>query len=155
LRNFPLRSIGTTWVVVLIISLGLVVPLVSVWVRPLVAVGTGLLSAAIFIPGALILAFNQGKIVPSVYPLAALILSTIGALAVPYVRPLFDKQQARSAATKSERERIERDLHDGAQQRLVALALELRLAERELARSDADTRTLLGAAVDSLQTAVL
>ena len=33
------------------------------------------------------------------------------------------------AAQQAERERIERDLHDGAQQRLLALALELRAAE--------------------------
>src|SRR5207302_1487924 len=36
------------------------------------------------------------------------------------------------AAADTERERIERDLHDGAQQGLVALALDLRLAEREV-----------------------
>jgi signal transduction histidine kinase len=53
-----------------------------------------------------------------------------------------------------ERGRIERDLHDGAQQRLVALALDLRLAERGLATADAGTKALLTGAVDSLQTAV-
>ncbi len=36
------------------------------------------------------------------------------------------------AAADEERRRIERDLHDGAQQRLVALALELRSAQRRL-----------------------
>ena len=35
-------------------------------------------------------------------------------------------------AAQTERRRLERNLHDGAQQRLVALALELRLLEREL-----------------------
>jgi signal transduction histidine kinase len=39
------------------------------------------------------------------------------------------------AAADAERRRIERDLHDGAQQHLVALAVNLRLA-RELAESD-------------------
>ena len=42
-------------------------------------------------------------------------------------------QDARSriiAAADAERRRIERDLHDGAQQRLVALALNLRMAEQ-------------------------
>ncbi|HWT22216.1 MAG TPA: histidine kinase dimerization/phosphoacceptor domain-containing protein, partial [Solirubrobacteraceae bacterium] len=33
------------------------------------------------------------------------------------------------AAADAERRRIERDLHDGAQQRLVSLALDLRLAQ--------------------------
>ena len=41
------------------------------------------------------------------------------------------------AAADDERRRIERDLHDGAQQHLVALSVELRLA-RELTKSDAE-----------------
>ena len=53
------------------------------------------------------------------------------------------------AAADAERGRIERDLHDGAQQRLVALALDLRLAEREPRnRRTPGTKALLAAAVD-------
>src|SRR5256714_689010 len=37
-------------------------------------------------------------------------------------------------AGDEQRRKIERDLHDGAQQRLVALALELRIAQRQLAK---------------------
>ena len=40
------------------------------------------------------------------------------------------------AAADGERRRIERDLHDGAQQRLVALALNLRMAEQRAANGD-------------------
>ena len=58
------------------------------------------------------------------------------------------------AAADEERGRIERDLHDGAQQRLVALALDLRLAERELTGAAPETKALLESAVTSLQTAV-
>jgi signal transduction histidine kinase len=48
------------------------------------------------------------------------------------------RSRARIAATaERERRRIERDLHDGAQQRLVALRIELELAE-ELIRRDPD-----------------
>jgi len=48
-----------------------------------------------------------------------------------------------SAAADAERRRIERDLHDGAQQDLVALAVNLQLA-RELADADlAATKSLL------------
>jgi signal transduction histidine kinase len=36
-------------------------------------------------------------------------------------------------AGQAERKRLERDLHDGAQQRLVALALQLKLLEKQLA----------------------
>ena len=37
------------------------------------------------------------------------------------------------AASQKERQRLERNLHDGAQQRLIALSLELRLLEKEMA----------------------
>jgi signal transduction histidine kinase len=58
-------------------------------------------------------------------------------------------------ATDDERRRIERDLHDGAQQRLVALALELRSARRSLgAGADPDLDGLLASTADELQVAV-
>ena len=59
------------------------------------------------------------------------------------------------AAEDAQRRRIERDLHDGAQQRLVALALELRRAQRELgADLDPALDELLTATADELQVAV-
>ena len=59
------------------------------------------------------------------------------------------------AAEDEQRRRIERDLHDGAQQRLVALALEVRRAQRELG-SDLDPALdqLLTATADEVQLAV-
>jgi signal transduction histidine kinase len=51
--------------------------------------------------------------------------------------------------------KIERDLHDGAQQRLVALALDLRIAQRQLGKElDPEVERLLAAAVGELQVAV-
>jgi signal transduction histidine kinase len=59
------------------------------------------------------------------------------------------------AAGDEERRRIERDLHDGAQQRLVSLGLELRMAHRRLGNtSDPEFDRLLTAAVDELKVAV-
>ena len=59
------------------------------------------------------------------------------------------------AAADEQRRRIERDLHDGAQQRLVALALELKSAERRLGgRADHDVERLLAAAAEEVQVAV-
>ena len=59
------------------------------------------------------------------------------------------------AAADDERRRIERDLHDGAQQRLVALALQLRIAQRRPGEhADPEVDRLLAAAVDELQAAV-
>jgi signal transduction histidine kinase len=59
------------------------------------------------------------------------------------------------AAADEERKRIERDLHDGAQQRLAALALQLRTAQRRLDSSEADpaVEALLESAVLEVQAA--
>jgi adenylate cyclase len=100
IKGFPLRSIGTAWDVVLIVCLGCVVPLASLRMRPLFAVGTGLFFAAIFIPGVLIFAFDEGKIASFVYPLAALILSTVGAIAVHYVVTAFEKERVRDVFSR-------------------------------------------------------
>jgi signal transduction histidine kinase len=50
------------------------------------------------------------------------------------------------AAADAERRRIERDLHDGAQQRLVALSLTLRMAETRAETGDPDTANLIRSA---------
>jgi signal transduction histidine kinase len=61
-----------------------------------------------------------------------------------------DESRARIAAVADdERRRLERDLHDGAQQRLVSIGLALRHAQHELdARPEAARRTLDGAVVE-------
>src|SRR5439155_23863526 len=58
------------------------------------------------------------------------------------------------AAGDAERARIERDLHDGAQQRLVAVALDLRVAQRKLAAAGPEVERVLGRAVEDLQAAI-
>jgi signal transduction histidine kinase len=52
------------------------------------------------------------------------------------VHELEDARSRIIAAADAERRRIERDLHDGAQQRLVALALNLRMAEQRAESGD-------------------
>jgi signal transduction histidine kinase len=59
------------------------------------------------------------------------------------------------AAADEERRRIERNIHDGAQQRLVALGLDLRGAQRRLGLGDDDEAgAVLDAAARELQVAV-
>jgi signal transduction histidine kinase len=58
-------------------------------------------------------------------------------------------------AADSERRRIERDLHDGVQQRLVALVLDLRAIEAELPPDRADAREQLGRTADGLASALV
>jgi signal transduction histidine kinase len=56
-------------------------------------------------------------------------------------------------ATDQARRRIERDLHDGAQQQLLAVALRLRLVEQQLAASP-DASALVAASAQDLEVAV-
>jgi signal transduction histidine kinase len=59
------------------------------------------------------------------------------------VHELEDARSRIIAAADAERRRIERDLHDGAQQRLVALALNLRMAEQRMESGDATATELV------------
>jgi signal transduction histidine kinase len=54
------------------------------------------------------------------------------------------------AAGDAERRRLERDLHDGAQQRLVALALQLRLIQAHIRRDPSSAEALVTTASDEL-----
>ena len=54
------------------------------------------------------------------------------------------------AAGDAERRRLERDLHDGAQQRLVALAMQLRLIQGDIRRDPAAAEALVSSASDEL-----
>ena len=54
------------------------------------------------------------------------------------------------AAGDAERRRLERDLHDGAQQRLVAVALQLRLLQADIRRDPAAAEALVTTASDEL-----
>jgi signal transduction histidine kinase len=57
-------------------------------------------------------------------------------------------------ASDAERRRVERDLHDGAQQRLVTLALQLQHARNRAAQPDADLTALLADASAELDLAL-
>jgi len=58
------------------------------------------------------------------------------------------------AAADAERRRIERDLHDGAQQRMVAVAVTLGLAQSQLESNPASAAQLIQQARDEAQLAV-
>ena len=54
------------------------------------------------------------------------------------------------SAGDAERRRLERNLHDGAQQRLVALAMQLRLLQMQIHSDPVEAEKLVGAASDEL-----
>jgi signal transduction histidine kinase len=70
------------------------------------------------------------------------------------VDDLRDARQRIIAAADAERRRIERDLHDGAQQRMVAVALTLGLAEARLASDPSGAALLIAQAREDAQLAV-
>jgi signal transduction histidine kinase len=72
------------------------------------------------------------------------------------VEELAESREASVDAAEAERRRIERDLHDGAQQRLVALAMDLGLARERLERGEdaAGTAELIGHAHDEAKRAI-
>ena len=63
--------------------------------------------------------------------------------------------RARIVATADQaRRQIERNLHDGAQQRLVSLALELRIAQAEMSTGDGEPRMRLDRAIEQARGAL-
>ena len=69
-------------------------------------------------------------------------------------RRLRDSRARIVKAGDAARRRLERNLHDGAQQRLVSLALTLRLARLQLEKNPAETDHLLIEASEELQCAI-
>jgi signal transduction histidine kinase len=67
---------------------------------------------------------------------------------------LRDARQRIIAAADAERRRIERDLHDGAQQRLIAVAVTLGLAQTRLETDPAGAGILIAQAREEAQLAV-
>jgi signal transduction histidine kinase len=65
-------------------------------------------------------------------------------------RAALDASRARIVATDAERRRIERDLHDGAQQQLVWLALALRAAQATVPEENEQHRSELDTVVEGL-----
>jgi signal transduction histidine kinase len=101
------------------------------------------------------LAENQ-ELVQSVCAAAALTLENARLQAELRAR-LAELQASRArlvAATDAERRRIERDLHDGTQQRLVSIAMALGLAESKLAADRPAVQPVLQEARDALAVAL-
>jgi signal transduction histidine kinase len=87
---------------------------------------------------------------------AATIVETVR-LRLELARTLREVESSRARLVQigyDERRRLERDLHDGAQQRLVSLGMAIRLAQRHLDDGTVDVNGLLDQSVAELGTAV-
>jgi signal transduction histidine kinase len=99
---------------------------------------------------------ENNELVQSVCAAAALTLENARLQAELRAR-LAELQASRArlvTATEGERRRIERDLHDGTQQRLVSIAMTLGLAESKLAADRPAVEPVLREARDALTTAL-
>ena len=78
-----------------------------------------------------------------------------GAVERARAQEIHDSRARIVEATDAERRRLTRDLHDGAQQRLVRVLFALRLAADELGEADAETRELLDQAAAETESAIV
>jgi adenylate cyclase len=93
-RALPLQSAPRWLDIALIVLLGMVAPVGSLRLSPLRAIAIALGLAAAFVV-ATQLAFNDGTILAFVYPLGALVLTTVGALGIHYVTTAFERERVR------------------------------------------------------------
>jgi signal transduction histidine kinase len=98
---------------------------------------------------------DQRRLVDAVGAAAALALENerLEAALRARVEELRSSRARLVQATDAERRRLERDLHDGAQQRLVALALDLRMARDKVEQDPAAGAELLDEAMAELELA--
>jgi len=94
LDGFPLQDSPAGVDVALIVLLGLVPAAVGLWASALRSVAVAL-AIGVAYAVAVQIAFNGGTILSFVYPIAALIVSAIGALAVHYLTEAFERERTR------------------------------------------------------------
>jgi adenylate cyclase len=110
-HGFPLSSSATVVDLILILLLAAAPAAATLWVRPLpallVAVALGLLFAL-----ATQVAFDAGTVVPLVYPLLALVLAALGALAANYLITSFERQRVHDTFARFVPEAVVADVLD-------------------------------------------
>lgn len=107
--------------------------------------------------GALVVALREQEDLPVETESRLLAFAEVVALAVSSAQARGELASSRLrivAASDAERRRIERNLHDGAQQRLVALSLGLRLAQAKLRSRPDEAEELLDTAAEELSHAL-
>ena len=93
-NGFPLEDTPEWLDVILIAIMGLVPALVTLRLQPVPSLAFSVVLGGLYLVAAQ-LAFNGGTIVAVVYPLGALVLASIGAMAVNYVITAFERQRVR------------------------------------------------------------
>ena len=107
--------------------------------------------------GVLVAALREGETLPPETERRMQAFAELVALAVASAQAREELEASRLRiveASDEERRRLERNLHDGAQQRLVALSVGLRLAQSRIRTAPEEAEELLGIAVDELNEAL-
>jgi adenylate cyclase len=94
LAGFPLSEWSDLGNILVIVLLGIAAPAASLFLPALRAVALALVLGGIWVVATQLL-FNNGTIVSFVYPLVALALSVVGALAVHYRTEAFERERTR------------------------------------------------------------
>jgi signal transduction histidine kinase len=108
--------------------------------------------------GTLIAVFRDGEVMPPEAERRLQAFAELVALAVASAHARDELAASRLRiveASDAERRRLERNLHDGAQQRLVALAIALRIAQAKINDAPAEAAEILAVAVDELTDALV
>jgi adenylate cyclase len=108
-HGFPLRSAPLALDLVVILLAALAPPLASWRLKPLAALALALGFAALYLIAAQ-LAFDAGRILTVVYPLGALALSAVGALAVTTAITAFERQWVRDTFSRFVPEAVVEDV---------------------------------------------
>jgi adenylate cyclase len=110
-HGFPLSSSPIVIDLILILLLAAAPAAATLWVKPLpallAAVGLGLAYTLI-----VQLAFDSGTVLPFVYPLFALVLATLGALAFNYLITSFERQRVHDTFARFVPEAVVADVLD-------------------------------------------
>ena len=115
-RGLPLESGPAPLDVALIVLMGLAAPVGSLVMPSVRALGLTLALGVAFLV-AVQLAFNGGTVLSFVYPVTALLLSTVGALAVYWVTTAFERERVRDMFSRFVPENVVDDVlaraHEG------------------------------------------
>jgi adenylate cyclase len=110
-HGFPLSSSATVLDLILIVLLAAAPAAATLYLKPPPALAAAVLVGLAY-TGATQLAFDSGTVLPVVYPLIALTLSALGALAVNYLITSFERQRVHDTFARFVPEAVVADVLD-------------------------------------------
>jgi adenylate cyclase len=116
-HGFPLRSVPGFLNIALILLLGMAAPAAQLRLRPVQAFGSAVALGLAFLVFAQLL-FDAGWVVSVTYPMTALVVSAVGALAVTALITAYERQQVRDTFARFVPETVVEDVLERADEDL-------------------------------------